>query len=316
MARVLLVDDQKFDLRMAERLLQRDSRWRVVTAANGPQALDILRRESIDVVVTDLVMPEMDGLELLGELQQQLPDLPVVIMTSCGSEETAVRALQAGAASYVNKKHLRRDLADVLKNVTTASLREDQNTRLLMYLLQGAYSFRLPNDEQMVFAVIGFLQDSSQRLQVIHRGEWTRLGIALEEALSNAMIHGNLEIGSELRDDNLDAYQKLVSMRMKRRPFCHRYLHVSARFSPGEARFIIRDEGPGFDPTTIPDPTDPQNLTRPYGRGLFLMHQFMDAVEFNETGNEITLLKRCTSVPSAETAETPEAQTPVALAER
>ena len=62
-----------------------------------------------------------------------------------------------------------------------------------------------------------------------------------------------------------------------------------------EAVYRIRDEGPGFDPARLPDPTDPARLERTTGRGLLLIRAFMDEVAFNGTGNQITLLKRHTT---------------------
>ncbi len=67
---------------------------------------------------------------------------------------------------------------------------------------------------------------------------------------------------------------------------------MEGRFQIGEARFVIRDEGPGFDPAQVSDPTYRSNLDKPYGRGLFLIRAFMDEVLFNDKGNEITLIKR------------------------
>ena len=57
-----------------------------------------------------------------------------------------------------------------------------------------------------------------------------------------------------------------------------------------EAVFVIRDEGEGFDPELLPDPTDPANLERVCGRGLLLIQTFMDHVEHNERGNQITMI--------------------------
>jgi anti-sigma regulatory factor (Ser/Thr protein kinase) len=54
----------------------------------------------------------------------------------------------------------------------------------------------------------------------------------------------------------------------------------------------ICDEGPGFDPSSLPDPTDPENIGKISGRGLLLIRTFMDDVKFNDSGNEITLFKR------------------------
>ena len=67
---------------------------------------------------------------------------------------------------------------------------------------------------------------------------------------------------------------------------------MTAKLSPAEAHFVIRDEGPGFDPSACPDPTDPANLEKRSGRGLLLIRTFMDEVAFNEAGNQITLVKR------------------------
>ena len=55
---------------------------------------------------------------------------------------------------------------------------------------------------------------------------------------------------------------------------------------------MVRDEGNGFDPTILPDPTDPANLEKSSGRGILLMRTFMDEVVFNEVGNEVQMLKR------------------------
>ena len=61
------------------------------------------------------------------------------------------------------------------------------------------------------------------------------------------------------------------------------------RLTPEEIEVVIRDEGPGFDPSKLPDPTDPKNVDRPCGRGVMLMRAFMDEVLYNSQGNEVTL---------------------------
>jgi CheY-like chemotaxis protein len=74
---------------------------RVVHAGNGRDALEKIKSAPPDLVVTDLVMPEMDGLELVKEVRRTYPTIPVILMTAHGSEEIAAAALKAGAASYV-----------------------------------------------------------------------------------------------------------------------------------------------------------------------------------------------------------------------
>ena len=67
---------------------------------------------------------------------------------------------------------------------------------------------------------------------------------------------------------------------------------MEVRLSRDKAVFVVRDEGPGFDPTGLPDPTDPANLDKVTGRGILLMQAFMDQVAFNARGNEVTMIKQ------------------------
>ncbi len=116
---------------------------------------------------------------------------------------------------------------------------------------------------------------------------------ALDEALVNAMIHGNLEVSSKLRDaDDGKPYREQIRERRGLAPYRERRVFVQLTTTRDEACFVIRDEGPGFDPTGIPDPCDPANIEKVSGRGLLLIHTFMDDVRHNDRGNEITMIKR------------------------
>ncbi len=122
-----------------------------------------------------------------------------------------------------------------------------------------------------------------------------RVGIALEEALVNAVYHGNLELTSQqVRESRERANQgaaNVLAERLSQDRYNRRRIFVELSFSQPEARFTIRDEGPGFDPTSVPDPTDPGNLEKECGRGLLLMRSFMDEVQFNAPGNQVTMIK-------------------------
>jgi anti-sigma regulatory factor (Ser/Thr protein kinase) len=119
-----------------------------------------------------------------------------------------------------------------------------------------------------------------------------RVGIALHEALVNAMHHGNLEVGSELRDAGGDVYRELIERRLKESGYRDRRVHLTVNLSRSELACVIRDEGPGFNPTVVANPTAPENLEKLSGRGLYLIWTFMDRVEHNETGNQITMVKQ------------------------
>ena len=95
--RVLVVDDDRILLRRIQKKSEayRD-RFLLLVAENGRQAVDILKNESVDLVVTDLQMPEMDGFALLAFMSENYPDIPVFIQTAYGTVESRRSVLQGG----------------------------------------------------------------------------------------------------------------------------------------------------------------------------------------------------------------------------
>ena len=120
----------------------------------------------------------------------------------------------------------------------------------------------------------------------------TRAGIALEEALLNAVYHGNLGVSSDLKLSGDGSFERVAAARRLEVPYRDRRVHVTAELTPVEGSFVVADEGPGFDVSQLPDPTDPANLEKPSGRGILFMRTFMDDVRYNPTGNCVTLVKR------------------------
>jgi CheY-like chemotaxis protein/anti-sigma regulatory factor (Ser/Thr protein kinase) len=290
---ILVVDDGVVDRRLASGLVQKRLGWNVIAAGNGAEALALLARETPAVVLTDMQMPEMDGLELVEAIRTQYPLVPVVLMTAHGSEDLAIRALHAGAASYVPKKCLARDLAETLQQVVAAARTDRRQKRLLECVTRMETEFLLENDPALVPALVAHVKDYLSRLGLCDPNMQTRVGIALEEALLNGLYHGNLELSSELRQEgDGQGYYRLAEERRFQAPYRERRLSVGVRLSAEQAAFVIHDEGPGFDPKTLPDPTDPANLEKTSGRGLLLIRAFMDEVQHNATGNEISLVKR------------------------
>jgi anti-sigma regulatory factor (Ser/Thr protein kinase) len=172
-----------------------------------------------------------------------------------------------------------------------AAAQQHRRVQLLRGMKRSEFSFELENDSSLIPPLITHLQDSVTQMGVCDEADRLRMAIALEEALTNAVFHGNLELSSELRDNNPDAYAAQVSERRKSTPFAQRRVHVDARLTRDRAMFVIRDEGPGFDPTKLPDPLDPECFDKAGGRGILLMRTFMSEVRFNSTGNEVTLIK-------------------------
>lgn len=288
MPTVLVVDDTAVDRKLAGRLLEKSPNIRVIYAEGGKQALEFLATEAPDLVVTDLQMPDMDGLQLLTAIEESFSEVPVVLMTAHGSEDIASLALEHGAASFVPKSELAELLSDTVVQILALTHSDHQYHRLISCSQRTEFEFELENDVELIEPLVELLQQVAASMKVVSGTRRVRLGVALEHAVHNAMFRGNLEIprGTTGAPD-----YELLQRRLNERPFSDRRVTVLAKITRELAEFVIRDQGPGFDITTVPQAGDPESLTHG-GRGLVLMKTFFSEVRFNAAGNEVTLLQR------------------------
>jgi CheY-like chemotaxis protein len=302
MASVLVVDDSAVDRTLVGKLLgkrpgltavEKSTGLTPIFASNGREAIQLMERSTPDLVLTDLQMPEMDGLELVETIKSRFAHVPVILMTAHGSEDTAVQALQRGAASYVPKTNLARDLLETVEDVLAVARGGVNQQRLLESLSTLEAHFILENDPSLIPPLIAHLEDGLRKMRLCDENGLIRIAVALREALINAIHHGNLQVGSDVRERDEKEYQALVEDRRQQEPYQDRRVHVTSKQTRAEVVYVIRDEGNGFDPKTLPDPTDPANLENVTGRGLLLIRTFMDEVFHNDRGNQITMVKRC-----------------------
>lgn len=308
MAKILVVEDSAVDRHLVGSLLSRVAGWKVDFASDGEQALTRLTHTPSppatataspattsdggalpDAIVTDLRMPQLDGLQLVQFVRDHFPQIPVVLVTSQGSEQIALDALRAGATNFTPKHALHTDLVRTIHQVLgLAELMKYEHNPSIQPQAKPI-AFVLENESSFIGPTIEHLQSN---LPTWSDRDRLQIGMALEEAITNAMHHGNLEVDSKLREGEDDSlYYDLIRQRRQAIPFCHRRVRIEAEFSNQHICIQISDDGPGFDPTTIPDPTDEDNIHRVCGRGLFLIKSFMDSVAFNSMGNQITMTK-------------------------
>ncbi|NMC21540.1 MAG: response regulator [Thermogutta sp.] len=293
MTKILVVDDSAVDRRLICGLLERLSDVEVRTAQDGLEAAEMLDEQDFDLVITDMIMPGMHGLTLVERIRQRHPRVPVILITSQGSEEIALEALRRGAASYVPKRLAAKRLASTVAQVMQASQHRAAQTELMRCLRQWSFLFVLDNDWRHFRAMIDYVQEALEDLGWDDPAECTRITIALQEALSNAVFHGNLELSSSLRENDERRFFALAKERREQPPYAGRKVRLEGRLTPDEAFFRVRDEGPGFDTKPFANLIyREENVENCFGRGVLLMRAFMDEVVYNETGNEVRLSKR------------------------
>ncbi len=287
---ILVVDDNIMDRTLAGSLVEKQRGWKVIPAGNGREALELLKTKRPDVILTDLVMDEVDGLALVEAVRSKHPDVPVILMTAHGSEELAIRALQAGAANYVPKKALAQQLVGCIDQVTAAGKAQQEKHRLQQHIGRLATDYALSNDPSLIRPIIAEVLADLKRLKLLERVR-VRLGIALEESLKIALYRGNLEIPLECSRQGGPALQRMASQRTAAAPYQDRQLRLTADLSRTGAKFVVGMDGPGLDHFLLANPADPAHLTNPHCRDMVLIQTFMDAVAYDGLRKEITLVK-------------------------
>ncbi|CAB5140114.1 Two-component transcriptional response regulator, AtoC family [Olavius algarvensis associated proteobacterium Delta 3] len=129
---LLIVDDEKDLLHLLKRSLAPDLGCRIETASSGKEALDTIAADNFDLVLADIKMPRMDGLELLDIIKKRYPDLTVVMMTAFGQIDTAVEAMKYGAYDFITKPFDHEALVVRLEKALERSSLLKENLRLKM----------------------------------------------------------------------------------------------------------------------------------------------------------------------------------------
>jgi len=129
MARVLVVDDDRNLLKVVEYNLKEDGH-QVMTASSGREALDIIKGDGPDLVLTDVRMPGMTGMELLEHVKAEAPGTPVILITAFAAVDSAVEAIKAGAVDYIPKPFNKDDLIYKVKKALEHVRLKQENTRL------------------------------------------------------------------------------------------------------------------------------------------------------------------------------------------
>ena len=132
--------------------------------------------------------------------------------------------------------------------------------------------FTIPSDSSLIGDIHRQIIEQIERVGGFDENSLFGIKLALEEALINAVKHGN----------KLDLSKKV---------------HIEAKVQPHRAEFVIEDEGPGFDRSSVPDPTAEENLCKCSGRGILLMESYMTSVKWSNHGRRVTMIKTADGTP-------------------
>ena len=173
-----------------------------------------------------------------------------------------------------------------------------QHRRVLGHLTCLRSQFALENDPSIVPALVAYLQQDLVHMGQCDENEAMRAGRRAERGVAQRPIprQPRDQLRACVKEDD-SAYYKLAEERRQLPPFRDRRIHVDAECRHHESVFSVRDEGRGFDPSTLPDPASPSSMAMASGRGLLLIRTFMDEVTFSQGGTQITMVKRHKATP-------------------
>jgi len=169
---ILIVDDEKDMLTLLKRIITEKTDHLVVTASQPLEALEIFAKDYFDLVITDLKMPKMDGIELLLELKKIRPKVSVVIMTAYATVETAVKAIQEGAYDYITKPFRKERILVTIEKVMQWQAMFDENLALHQALIEKESATSLVGASPVLKEVISrILQVAPTTATVLITGE-------------------------------------------------------------------------------------------------------------------------------------------------
>ena len=274
--RILIVDNNDELRAILENALGSLGHEAVVTG-DRDEALSRNDLDQFDVIISDLT--EESELNNLSEhppngkpANEQHRRRLLTSVSSNSAEPIIVKAFKMVAAHYLRQPYNKDELREIVEQTLSYKLRYVDDPSLLSHTHEKI-EFELPSDLTLMSGVLQYLLERVAKMGVISP-EGSNLFVALDEAFVNAVKHGNKNDPTKL-------------------------IRVGAELSPKEACFTIEDEGAGFDVQTISDPRDPANLFKSSGRGVLLIYNIMDEVEYNAQGNRVKMVKR--PEPASET---------------
>jgi CheY-like chemotaxis protein/anti-sigma regulatory factor (Ser/Thr protein kinase) len=273
-ARILIVDDDP-DIHALLVSTLKDTGCHAESASSGQEALAMLECVKYDLVLTDVLMPGMDGLELLQRIQQQCPAMPVMVMTAQNTPENLIRSIREKAYAYFSKPFVPSAVVEMVAHALEAPAALDDIE--VLSARAGWIALRVRCKMEIADRMVRFFREIPLGLPPEEQND---IAFAFRELLINAIEHGG----------KLDA-EKRVEVA---------YVRLS-----GVVLYYVRDPGKGFSFESLShaavanSPGDPAGHVeirkaaglRPGGFGILMSRNIADEVVYNEKGNEVLLVK-------------------------
>lgn len=293
--RILVVDDEDIIREVIASKISKSLGYEVSQANNGKDALAEIDRAMPDLVVTDIKMPEMSGIELLSEIRKRRVSVPVIILTGYGTMEDAIAAIRLGAKSFIKKPFDINQIISLIENIFAVHQETADVQEVVPFIRSQSFTIRIPNNYIYLSKVINYVFATVRDCWEMDSSRLNDIKVALYEALLNGFEHGNLAVDKEDKAKCLmlghNEYRKYLLEHMEEPRNRGKSITVFVSIDPIRSEVRVLDDGAGFDHSRFDEDLDPEAFMKTYGRGLFLIKSLMDEVSFNDRGNMIRFMK-------------------------
>jgi DNA-binding response OmpR family regulator len=287
--KVLVVEDD-YSSRELLRICVEKEGYQCQTANDGLDGFNLFKKYCPDLIISDVRMPNMDGIELLESIRKISKDVIIVFITGHGNEELALQALQLGANNYIKKpiditeiKTLTNRYYDVIRSKAIQS-------NIVDLIKHREMEIEITSDMNLVQSLANYL--SKKTGNFFDSKERMRIELGINELLINAIEHGNWNISYEEKNEALlkNRIADLYKTRQEHPNNIDKKVVVKYKQSEKYCEWIITDDGIGFDWKIVPDPIK-TDLTRINGRGILLSRLQFDEMEYIGNGNSVRIKK-------------------------
>ncbi|WP_372722535.1 response regulator [Novipirellula sp.] len=295
MASILLCEDSPTHTVLMQTLLEDDAH-EVRCAQDGREAMASIAEHMPELVVTDLRMPNMNGLELVQALVSEQSQLPTVVVTARGSEDLAVDALALGAVNFVPKNSLNMLLNPVVRQTIAYSGSDRFSQPLSGQLRSPEFYFKLGNYIESINPATQIVIQALAASGKLNPTNRIRIGMAVASALFNAICYGNLELSDEdpivakVIAGDTDSQAELMKLAASDR-YRKRSVHLKVSGGDKDTRISVSHDGNGRLARFNPAPGTPESFELEQCRGMMLITSFMDEVMFNSGFSEVVMVK-------------------------
>jgi len=262
MKQVILIIDDVEEIRISLSKIVEQLGVMPMTASNGLEALDLLQSEKIDLIITDLMMPEMDGLQFIVQSRKLNPRIPIAVISGYADIKNATFALTRGAFNFITKPFTIKEVENVVRK--GLRLRElSLGTDRLLKTIRNRTDITIPSFTHLLPSVSFYVLKECQWRGIDNENLLNNISVCIDETLTNALTHGN--------QGNPD-----------------KTIAITLQFDTEKFTFTIQDEGNGFDVKEFDRQLKQNAIDIPNKRGLFIVEYLADEISFNDKGNEVT----------------------------